>query len=137
MANFQQSGAKQGKNEFLFGVLWCFLGKIGDQKRQKLRYIWFLRLQSPASILFCGGGGGVHWVQVVLGAVASGVLRCVFSPLLPAVCPLCCTCFLAPVPKYAFICVLRAFLAGFAVLVWVCVALVLCVVCGAFVRVNS
>ena len=33
----------------------------------------------PAFILFCGGGGGVHWVQVVR---ASGVLRCV-----PSLCP--------------------------------------------------
>ena len=33
--------------------------------------------------------------------------------------------------------VLRAFLAGFGVLVWVCVVLVLCVACGAFVCVSG
>ena len=31
--------AKQGKSEFFFGVLWCFLGIFGDQKGQNLRYI--------------------------------------------------------------------------------------------------
>ena len=33
--------------------------------------------------------------------------------------------------------ILRGFLARFGVVVWVCVVLVLCVACGAFVRVNS
>ena len=33
------------------------------------------------------GGGGVHWVQAVHGAGASGVLRCVFRPFLPAFSP--------------------------------------------------
>lgn len=33
--------------------------------------------------------------------------------------------------------VLRAFLEGFRVVVWVCIALVLCVACVAFVRVNG
>ena len=33
--------------------------------------------------------------------------------------------------------VLRAFLAGFGVVVWVCVVLVLCVACGAFVCVSG
>ena len=33
--------------------------------------------------------------------------------------------------------VFRAFLARFGVVVWVCVVLVLCVACGAFVCVNS
>ena len=39
--------------------------------------------------------------------------------------------------EYAFIRVLRAFLARFVVFVWVCLACVLCVACGAFVCVNS
>ena len=33
--------------------------------------------------------------------------------------------------------VLRAFLAGFVVVVWVCIVRVLCVACAAFVCVNS
>ena len=36
MANFQANRAKQGKNEFLFGVLWCFLGVLGDNNGQNL-----------------------------------------------------------------------------------------------------
>ena len=39
--------------------------------------------------------------------------------------------------KYAFIRVLRAFLARFVGFVWVCVACVLCVACGAFVCVSG
>ena len=39
--------------------------------------------------------------------------------------------------KCAFIRILRAFLARFGVVVWVCLACVLCGACGAFVRVNS
>ena len=33
--------------------------------------------------------------------------------------------------------VLRGFLAGFGVVVWVCVGLLVCVACVGFVRVNS
>ena len=58
----------------------------------------------PAFILFCGGGGGVHWVQVVQGAGASGVLRCV-----PSLCPAFCAFaafallqYLLNMPYFAF-----------------------------------
>ena len=39
--------------------------------------------------------------------------------------------------KYAFIRILRGFSARFGVVVWVCVVLVLCVACGAFVCVSG
>ena len=39
--------------------------------------------------------------------------------------------------KYAFIRILRGFLARFGAFVWVCIACVLCVACGAFVRVYG
>ena len=39
--------------------------------------------------------------------------------------------------KYAFIRILRGFLEGFPCWMWVCVVLVLCVACVAFVCVNS
>ena len=94
----------------------------------------------PAFILFCGGGGRVHWVQVVQAFEASGpagmlalVLRCVF----PAFCPPCRFACGAMYLKYALFRILRRFLAGFGVLVWVCSFWVLCVACVAFVRVNS
>ena len=51
--------------------------------------------------------------------------------------PLSCFVLGALPLKYAFIRVLRAFLARFGVLVWVYVACVFCVACGAFVRVWS
>ena len=38
----------------------------------------------PAFILFCGGGGGVHQVQVVQGAGAFGVLSWCVPSLLSA-----------------------------------------------------
>ena len=73
------------------------------------------------------GGGRVHWLQVVQGARASGVLWCVFR----CFCPLYRFVLGALPLKYAFIRALRAFLARFGVVVWVCVACVLCVACGA------
>ena len=56
---------------------------------------------------------------------------------IPAFRPLYCYACGAMHLKYAFIRVLRAFLARFGVVVWVCVGWVLCVDCGAFVRVSG
>ena len=52
-------------------------------------------------------------------------------------CPLPRFVFVGLSLKYAFIRVLRAFLARFGVVVWVCVVLVLCVACVAFVCVSG
>ena len=46
VANFQTNRAKRGKNEFLFGVLWCFLGKIGDKKGQNLNIFLKVRKEN-------------------------------------------------------------------------------------------
>ena len=54
-----------------------------------------------------------------------------------AFCPLSRFVFGVLPLKYAFIRILRAFLAWFVGFVWVCLVLVLCVACGAFVCVNS
>ena len=51
VADFQPNRAKQGKNEFFFGVLWCFLGKIGDRRGRNLNI--FLKSRKENS---CGGG---------------------------------------------------------------------------------
>ena len=75
----------------------------------------------------------VHWWQVV----GSLWLVLCFRGVFPAFClPYCFACggLLANMPSFR---VLRAFLAGFGVVVWVCVVLVLCVACVAFVRVYS
>ena len=57
--------------------------------------------------------------------------------VLPSFCPLYRLVLGAFPLKYAFIRVLKAFLAWFGVVVWVCLVLVLCVACVAFVCVNS
>ena len=54
-----------------------------------------------------------------------------------AFCPLCCFVFGALLANMASFRVLRAFLGGFVGFVWVCVGLVICVACVAFVRVWS
>ena len=79
----------------------------------------------------------VHWVQVVQGARASGVLRCVFRPFIPAFCPLACFALGALLANMALFRILRAFLAGFPCWMWVCIVRVPCMACGAFVCVNS
>ena len=79
------------------------------------------------------GGGGVHWVQVV------GLSRLQDLPevalvlwwRVPLLCPLSRCALGALYLKYAFIRVLRGFLARFGVVVWVCVVLRLCVACVA------
>ena len=65
------------------------------------------------------------------------VFRGVFRPFLPAFCPLSRFALGALLANMALFRVLRAFLARFVGFVWVCVVLVLCVACGAFVCVNS
>lgn len=60
-----------------------------------------------------------------------------YSGALHAFCPLVCFVLVVSLANMALFRVLEAFLAGFGVLVWVCVGLVLCVDCVAFVRVWS
>lgn len=82
--------------------------------------MWLVVQVVPAFILFCGGGGRVHWVQAVQGAGASGVLRGVFRGFLPAFCPLCRFCFGALLANVALFRVLRGFSEGFGVRMYVC-----------------
>ena len=99
MANFQTIRAKQGKNEFLFGVLWCFLGVFGDKKGRNTNIFLKVRegkraeMWSLACLLAC------PLVQVVrasrrqdLPEVGSGPLV-VCSLLLSAL--LLCLCMIA------------------------------------------
>ena len=83
---------------------------------------------------------GLWWCPLVQAFEASGpagTLALVLWSGVPSFCPLSRFVLGALALKYAFIRVLRAFLAWFVVFVWVCVVLVLCVACGAFVCVNS
>ena len=59
---------KSGKNYILFGVLWCFLGKIGDRKGQKQRYILLLGVAGASVVALSLG----RWCP--LGAGGRGTL---------------------------------------------------------------
>ena len=82
----------------------------------------------------------VHWWQVVRIFVASGPARRLALVLwwrVPSFCPLSRFAFGALLANMALFRVFRAFLAGFGRFVWVYVACVLCVACGAFVCVSG
>lgn len=136
-ANFQQKGAKVRFYLVCFGV---FSGKSETENGKNKDIFYFRGFRGAAFILFCGGGGRVHWVQVVLGAGASGPARCwrwSSGGALPAVWSLSRFALVGLLANMALFRILGAFLAGFICLVWVCIALVLCVACMAFVCVNS
>ena len=91
-------------NNFL-GALGVFSGFSETRKGKNKNLFYFRGFRGAAFILFCGGGGRVHWVQVVQGAGASGVLRCVFRPFVPAFCPFAAFAFLQyplNMPYFAF-----------------------------------
>ena len=115
-------------------MLGVFSGKSETKNGKNKNLFYFRGFRGAAFILFCGGGGRAHRVQVVQGAWASGGLSwCVF----PAFCPLYCFVLVALLANMALFRVLRGFLAGFMGFAWVCVGWVLCVACGAFVCVSG
>ena len=83
---------------------------------------------------------GVHSWQVVQGFEALGPAGCRLwsssgaRPTFWSLSRFVIVVSLANMPLFVF---LRRFLARFGAFVWVCVVLVLCVACGAFVRVYS
>ena len=82
----------------------------------------------------------VHWLQVVGIFGVSGPtkrLALVLWSCVPSFCPLSRFVLGALLANMALFRILRAFLARFGVVVWVCVGCVLCVACGAFVCVCS
>ena len=119
-------------NKFL-RVPGVFSGKSETKRGKNKNLFYFWGFRGAAFILFCGGGGGVHLVQVVQGARAPGVLRCVF----PSFCPLSRFVFGRLLANMALFRILRGFLARFMGFVWVCIVRVLCVACGAFVCVSG
>ena len=70
------------------------------------------------------------------GVQAFGVVSC-FRGVFPAFCLLSCFALGALLANVALFSVLRGFSAGFSCWVWVCIACVLCVACGAFVCVRG
>ena len=79
----------------------------------------------------------VHWLQAFEGAGPEECLRWSSGRVFRCFCPLPRFVFVGLSLKYAFIRVLMAFLAGFPCWMYICIACVLCVACGAFVCVNS
>ena len=82
----------------------------------------------------------VHWLQVyrLFGASGpAGTLAFVLWWCAPSFCLLYCFVVGALSLNMALFRVFRAFLEGFPCWMYVCIARVLCVACGAFVCVNS
>lgn len=121
-------------------MLWCFLGKIGDNERQKPKIFLKCGCKVDAG---CGSaclpfdvsvGAGVRLFRCYFANVSKIVLMLLLFGVLLAFSRFTLGALLANVALFG---VLRAFLEGFSCPVWVCLAWVLCVACGAFVRVWS
>ena len=133
---FRQSGqifGKKGQKLTFICLPWCFLGKIGDRKRQKPNI--FLKCGCSR----CGAGGRLlgllSWRPLVQACRLSGLVLCfrgvsppfVRFPALPF------GGLLANMPLFR---ILRRFIWVYRLLVWVCSFWVICVACGAFVCVR-
>lgn len=127
---------QKGQKQRYICLLLCFLGILRDQKGRKAK----IYLKSGAGckgfgcllLLVTGAGGQAFW--------ASGPAECwrwSSGAVFPAFWSLCCLAFEVLGLNMPLFRVLRAFSAGFGVLVWVCIVRVLCVDCVAFVRVYS
>ena len=88
----------------------------------------------PACLLACPLGVGLPASEVVpcfRGVIPSS------GRVFPAFCPLVCFVLGALLANMPLFRILRRFIWVYRLLVWVCSSWVLCVACGAFVRVNS
>ena len=109
VANFQSNRSKQGKNEFLFGGRWCFLGIFGDNNGQK-----------PNIFLKVGAVGAVQVVGFLAAFVVSTCAGgqafggCVLlSWCVPSFCPLFCFALGALSLKYGLFRVFGGVFSGF------------------------
>ena len=133
---FRQLGRKGAKVNF-FLLAFVFSRDFRRQERAKIKDI----LKSGYNEGAGGGAGGAVIACLPAcplgaggaGCRASGGLSWCVPSLLSALslCPRCIGL------KYAFIRVLRGFIWVYRLLVWVCIARVLCVACGAFVCVSG
>ena len=106
-------------------------------KSKHIFEMWVQIVQVSPALLAC-----IHRVHLGMCVGFRGCRTClnvgfVLWSCVPSFCPLSRFVFGALLANMALFRVFRAFLAGFVVVVWVCVVLVLCVACGAFVRVWS
>ena len=121
-------------------VLGVFSGRSETENGKNEILFYFCGFRGAAFILFCGGGGRAHWCRLcrLFGASGpAGGWLWSFRGVFPSFCPLSRSSLGVLSTNMALFRVLRAFLARFGVFVWVCLVLVLCVACVAFVRVNS
>ena len=113
---------------------------LGDRKAQNLNIFLKVREGERLEMWSLAYIYRVHLVQVCRLFDAQDLPeRWLWSSgrVFPSFCPLSRFVFGALSLNVALFRVLRAFLAWFVVSVWVCVVLVLCVACVAFVRVWS
>ena len=102
----------------------------------KSKYIFEIREEkqvlrwSAACLLGCPLGAGGQGTLAILLASAK-------MDKIPSFCPLCCFVLGALLANMALLRVLRGFLEGFPCWMYVCIALMLCVACVAFVCVRG
>ena len=115
----------------------CFLGKIGDHKGQNTNI--FLKSREENG-LKCGRLACLLACPLVQAFEGSGPTECRLRSscrVFRCFCPLSRFALVGLLANMALFRVLRAFLARFGAFVWVCVVLVVCVACGAFVCVRG
>lgn len=121
-------------------MLLSYLGIFGDKKRQNLNI--FLKVGAvravqvvgflAAFVVSTGGRCSGSWRYFAdVSKIGQYITRC------SAFYSLCRSSLGALALNMALFRVFRAFLGGFMGFVWVCVGLVVCVACGAFVRVSG
>ena len=117
-----------------------FSREFWRQERTKSKHIfemWVQVVQVSPALLGCLYR--VHLCVCRLFGASGPAKRLAFVlwSCVPSFYPLCCSSLGALLANMALFRVFKAFLAGFGRFVWVCVVLVRCVACGAFVRVWS
>ena len=132
---FSQSGQKGAKVNKFLRVLGVFSGKSETKNGKNKDIFYFWGLQGLPVWPSLWGGGGVHWVQVVQGAGCRTCRRLALIlwwrvPLLLSALSLCLCWVVLEICLYSHF---KGVLAGFPCWMWVCIASMLCVACGAFV----
>ena len=130
------TGAKGAKINYFLGCFGVFSGFSETRKDKNKDIFYFEGLQGLPLWLSLCGGGGVHWVQVV-GAALAILLALAKMNKIPSFGSLCRFAIGALLANMALFRVFRGILRGFSCWMWVCIACVLCVACGAFVCVSG
>lgn len=132
---FSNQGQNRAKVRFSLVCFGVFSGKSETKNGKNKDIFYFWGFRGAAFILFCGGGGGVHWVQAVQALGVCPRFRGVTRPFLPAF------ALLLPLLSYdtCKICLISHFKGVFRGF-WGAddlYGLSLCVDCGAFVCVSG